>query len=241
MFLHHCTVCASRTHASTPILKALPLCLQTIEPKEVSNEVLATVHSAAYLHSLHTSSLKVAHVIELPPIRIMPMWLVQRLLLRKLRCHAAGTMLAAGLAVERGWAINLGGGMHHAHANNGVHPLFCVCVSTAASASLFSLCLFLKPRVSLPEPRNRCVSLSLQPSKQMCLSASTALETEPCRGWLAVSPLGMFDLPPFSCYRLDLLEGPSGTNTYLACCIPPCARLGDMVAKGCRRGLVSIQ
>lgn len=29
-------------------------------------------------------------------------------------------MLAAGLALERGWAINMGGGMHHAHASDGM-------------------------------------------------------------------------------------------------------------------------
>ncbi|KAF5826299.1 hypothetical protein DUNSADRAFT_3707 [Dunaliella salina] len=37
-----------------------------------------------------------------------------------MKYHAAGTMLAAGLAIERGWAINLGGGMHHACANSGM-------------------------------------------------------------------------------------------------------------------------
>ena len=30
------------------------------------------------------------------------------------KAHCAGTILATGLAVARGWAINLGGGMHHA-------------------------------------------------------------------------------------------------------------------------------
>ena len=37
-----------------------------------------------------------------------------------MRHHAAGTMLAAGLAVERGWAINMGGGMHHAFSSDGM-------------------------------------------------------------------------------------------------------------------------
>ena len=32
-----------------------------------------------------------------------------------MRFMVAGTVLAAALAVERGWAINLGGGMHHAY------------------------------------------------------------------------------------------------------------------------------
>ncbi len=32
-----------------------------------------------------------------------------------MRLMVAGTVLAAALAVERGWAINMGGGMHHAY------------------------------------------------------------------------------------------------------------------------------
>jgi acetoin utilization deacetylase AcuC-like enzyme len=36
------------------------------------------------------------------------------------RMHVGGSMLAAGLALERGWAINLGGGMHHASADQGM-------------------------------------------------------------------------------------------------------------------------
>ncbi len=37
-----------------------------------------------------------------------------------MRRHVGGTMLAAALALERGFAINVGGGMHHAyHANGG--------------------------------------------------------------------------------------------------------------------------
>jgi len=36
-----------------------------------------------------------------------------------MKFHVAGTMAAAGLAAERGWAINIGGGMHHASSNEG--------------------------------------------------------------------------------------------------------------------------
>lgn len=37
-----------------------------------------------------------------------------------MKYHVGGTMLAAALAVERGWCVNLGGGMHHAYASNGM-------------------------------------------------------------------------------------------------------------------------
>ena len=36
------------------------------------------------------------------------------------RMHVGGTMLALGLALERGWAVNIGGGMHHASADRGM-------------------------------------------------------------------------------------------------------------------------
>ena len=92
------------------------------------------MHSAAYLHALHTLSRKVAEVIELPPVRILPMWLVQRNLLQKMRCHVGGTILAVGLAITRGWSINVGGGMHHAHANDGMVLLTSLIAVMKASA-----------------------------------------------------------------------------------------------------------
>lgn len=86
------------------------------------------MHDEEYLQELHTSSRKVASVIELPPLAMMPMWLLQRMLLSNMRRHLAGTVLAAGLAVKHGWALNLGGGMHHARHNDGTlqpshHPV----------------------------------------------------------------------------------------------------------------------
>ena len=84
--------------------------------------VLKDVHSDAYLAQLHSSPRKVAQVIELPPLALLPMALIQRLLLRKMRTHVGGTMLAVGLAAVRGFAINIGGGMHHAHRDGGALP-----------------------------------------------------------------------------------------------------------------------
>lgn len=94
--------------------------VQTWEPCEAPEAVLKDVHDAEYLNELHTSSRKVASVIELPPLAVLPMWLLQRMLLSNMRRHLSGTMLAAGLAVQHGWSLNLGGGMHHARHDNGV-------------------------------------------------------------------------------------------------------------------------
>ena len=94
--------------------------MQKVAPQEVPLEALQTVHSPAYLQHLHSSSRKVAAVIELPPIALLPISLVQRLLLRKMRMHVGGTVAAAGLAMAHGFAVNIGGGMHHAHFDDGV-------------------------------------------------------------------------------------------------------------------------
>jgi hypothetical protein len=58
-------------------------------------------------------------VTETPSLMLLPNSLLQRFILSPLRYQTAGTILAAGLAVQRGWAINLGGGFHHSCWNQG--------------------------------------------------------------------------------------------------------------------------
>jgi len=50
---------------------------------------------------------------------MLPISLVASKVLQPMRLHVGGTILAAALAVTWGWAINLGGGMHHAHRQDG--------------------------------------------------------------------------------------------------------------------------
>ncbi|KAL6502020.1 histone deacetylase [Orobanche gracilis] len=81
-----------------------------IEPLEAKREDLLVVHSESYLDSLK-SSLTVSTIVEVPPVALLPNWLVDR--------FVGGTILAAMLAKERGWAINVGGGFHHCSAEKG--------------------------------------------------------------------------------------------------------------------------
>jgi histone deacetylase 11 len=60
-----------------------------------------------------------AQVTEMPSLVMLPNSLLQHVILGPLRHQAAGTILAAGMAIERGWAINLGGGFHHGSWNEG--------------------------------------------------------------------------------------------------------------------------
>lgn len=90
----------------------------SVRPKEVSKQDLLVVHSKSYLCSL-TCSPVVAGIMEIPCIACLPNCLVQRYALRNFRYQTGGTILAAKLALDRGWAINLGGGFHHCSAESG--------------------------------------------------------------------------------------------------------------------------
>lgn len=86
---------------------------------EAGHDILREVHTEQYLRQLDSSPLKVAQVTELAPLLLLPPFLLRRKVLRPMATMAGGSMLGAALAMERGWAINLGGGMHHASHNDG--------------------------------------------------------------------------------------------------------------------------
>ncbi|CAC5392966.1 HDAC11 [Mytilus coruscus] len=89
-----------------------------VTPKEASSQDLLFVHTQKYLDNLTWSSV-VARITEVLPVALVPNFILQRILLKPLRYQTGGTILAAKLAVERGWAINIGGGFHHAHGEDG--------------------------------------------------------------------------------------------------------------------------
>ncbi|KAM4741310.1 histone deacetylase 11 isoform 2-T2 [Anableps anableps] len=89
-----------------------------VEALEATEEDLLVVHSKRYLSRLKWS-LVVATITEIPPLLFLPNPLVQRKVLRPLRTQTGGTIMAGKLAVERGWAINVGGGFHHCSSDKG--------------------------------------------------------------------------------------------------------------------------
>ncbi|WOL09064.1 histone deacetylase 2 [Canna indica] len=91
---------------------------QTVEPVEASKDDLLVVHSELYLSSLQSST-NVAIITEVPPVAIIPNCLVQKKVLYPFRKQVGGSILAAKLAKEQGWAINIGGGFHHCSAEKG--------------------------------------------------------------------------------------------------------------------------
>lgn len=89
-----------------------------VEPAEATKDDLLVVHPESYLDSLK-SSVNVSVIVEVPPVALLPNYLVQQKVLKPFRKQVGGSILAAKLAIERGWAINVGGGFHHCCANRG--------------------------------------------------------------------------------------------------------------------------
>ncbi|XP_053295793.1 histone deacetylase 11 isoform X2 [Pleuronectes platessa] len=89
-----------------------------VEALEATEEDLLVVHTKSYLNRLKWSVV-VATITEIPPLMCLPNFLVQRRVLRPLRTQTGGTIMAGKLAVDRGWAINVGGGFHHCSSDKG--------------------------------------------------------------------------------------------------------------------------
>lgn len=89
-----------------------------VVPREATQEDLLVVHTSDYLDSLRWSA-NVAMICEVPPVALLPNFIVQRKVLKPMRIQTGGSILAAKLAVERGWAINIGGGFHHCSGSKG--------------------------------------------------------------------------------------------------------------------------
>ncbi|XP_056130557.1 histone deacetylase 11 isoform X1 [Lampris incognitus] len=89
-----------------------------VEAREATEEDLLMVHTKRYLNRLKWS-LVVATITEIPPLMFLPNFLVQRKVLKPLRTQTGGTIMAGKLAIDRGWAINVGGGFHHCSRDKG--------------------------------------------------------------------------------------------------------------------------
>jgi acetoin utilization deacetylase AcuC-like enzyme len=88
-----------------------------LEPEPLPRAVLELVHRREYLDKLESSTLSGAEIRRLG----LP-W--TELLWQRARLAAAGTLLAARVALHSGLAANLAGGTHHAFADHGEG--FCV-------------------------------------------------------------------------------------------------------------------
>ncbi|MEZ0261186.1 MAG: histone deacetylase [Alphaproteobacteria bacterium] len=83
-----------------------------------SAELIQLAHGADYFASLR-SSWVLARITELGFLRFFPDRLARNLILEPMLYHMGGSLLAGLAAIEHGWAINLGGGFHHASYDDG--------------------------------------------------------------------------------------------------------------------------
>ncbi|CAG8657398.1 11669_t:CDS:2 [Acaulospora morrowiae] len=88
------------------------------EPSPPTPLDLEDVHSKQYLDSLNSNA-KLQRILEVPFVTMLPHSLVKKKVLEPMLLQTGGSVLAAELALENGWGINLGGGFHHAHYNDG--------------------------------------------------------------------------------------------------------------------------
>ncbi|KAL7164200.1 hypothetical protein ACSBR2_040171 [Camellia fascicularis] len=96
-----------------------------VEPLKATKDDLLVVHSESYLNSLK-SGVNVSVIVEVPLVALLPNFLVQQKVLHPFLKQVGGSILAAKLAKERGWHINVGGGFHHYSGDKGGG--FCVYV-----------------------------------------------------------------------------------------------------------------
>lgn len=97
--------------------------IQFHRPKMLKQRDMKRVHTEKYLRSLKDSKV-LSKIIEMPPLSILPNFVLQQLFVKPMKYGAGGTVSAAQLAMKQGWAVNLSGGYHHAKAQKGEG--FCV-------------------------------------------------------------------------------------------------------------------
>lgn len=89
-----------------------------VSPRPCTYADLIRIHTPEYLRSLRDRKV-LARILEVPVICYVPAWLVAWRVLRPMRWATGGTILACRLALDKGLAINLGGGYHHAGPSRG--------------------------------------------------------------------------------------------------------------------------
>jgi len=106
------------------LVKHVGLCKTDFTKARLATEQeLFLVHTPAYIQSLYNSE-TIAKIVELNLVKWVPNSILRWRLLKPMKLATGGTIQAAQLALQYGWAINLGGGYHHAKYDTG--DGFCV-------------------------------------------------------------------------------------------------------------------
>lgn len=128
-------------------------------PRAAAEDDLLRVHSPQYLEQLRQPAY-VAGALELPIVRRMPAWLLDRQVLRPMRWATMGTVVAARAALEHGLAVNLSGGYHHAKPARGEG--FCIYSDVALAVAV------LRDQQLSPEDRFVHIDLDAHQGNGVC-------------------------------------------------------------------------
>ena len=97
--------------------KVITSAMKIHQPEVPDREFLQEVMTWQYLFSLNYAT-KIAKIIEIP-VCILPSWVLRMRVLEPMACASLGSVEAACIAKLKGWAVNLGGGFHHALRSEG--------------------------------------------------------------------------------------------------------------------------
>lgn len=104
---------------------AQPRRLRFLEPnRPVTEQELSLHHSSSYITRIHTNKSLLARITETWLLNLIPQSVLHSRVLEPIKWQISGTIYAVHLAMQHGWAINLGGGFHQARANSG--ETFCI-------------------------------------------------------------------------------------------------------------------
>ncbi len=92
---------------------------QLIPQHRIHGKQLMELHTKEYIKTTLKTPVELAQICEFPPLALAPMPLLTSKLLKPMKYHVGGTILAGELALKYKFAIHLGGGMHHASFDSG--------------------------------------------------------------------------------------------------------------------------
>lgn len=87
--------------------------------KPISDEELLSYHSQEYIDRLKSDTKLMESILRVSLPEYLSLDMIHRYILSSIKTQCSGTIKAAELAIKDGWAINLGGGFHHAYKDKG--------------------------------------------------------------------------------------------------------------------------
>jgi histone deacetylase 11 len=93
--------------------------IKYLQPKRcITRRELTIVHSDSFVNRMHHNKRTIASAAESFFLLLIPMAVIRARLVKPIKWQVSGSILASKVAMDQGWAINLGGGFHHCSHNS---------------------------------------------------------------------------------------------------------------------------